>query len=493
MGGSKSLFRVRLALAGAVLFACATGSAAGAEKAVFDQRAAETAAKRRLYLLSFDRHGELLTPLEQELAVLQLTQQPAERLVILSYGWNNDRETSYENYQQLLAGYERWVEDARGSPVDWSATAIIAVGWDAQLTAFRKLSNDLIPLPRLADSLALVPDLALVPVSYWSKAAMADRIGFGGLRRALNEILGRAYEQTGHAPPRLHLIAHSFGTRLLSALVKDKVGSSDVEAERFVGLPWVRSALMIQPAALELNLHRAAEHPVVVTQSRHDHANGFLFPIANLPWNAYTFTAIEGFLGRRVFGRGPLRRALSELISAPLAIAWSLGVAPVNYAYAQSYALYDHPVDHVMDTLAQIPVVEIPVWGLSEMLDRDVNWGDRDKGFLNLGPIHESAARTTNPVIGDWSRPPVHDLDAVLDLPSGDEGSGSGDGCGLPSCRGLVFVDVSDKLRHGIYAEANLRNAAVDFSLGWLDPIGAHNDYRQPAIYRLLDRVLRVP
>jgi len=411
-------------------------------------------------------------------------------------------------------------------------TAFIAIGWDSSQTGFRKLFGDLSPFPVLAATLAFVPDTLLFPISFWSKAALADRIGYGGLRTALNDIFGSAYPE-GRGHPDLYLLGHSFGTRVLSGLMQDRLALLPVEGEPFRSAPWVRGAAMIQPAAALPNLHRQADYPVLVTQSRHDHANGALFPLANLVANTYSFTSFEGIFRHRVlpvlsapvgatadatvdatnrvtglripdptpehpeqlwdpFGLDALRRpydhaifvlerGLAEGVSVPFALLYSAVTTPVNYVYGQMLGIVRNPLDHVMHTLAQLPLVEIPVHGLGRLIGRDVAWGARSKGFLELGLLSESAGRV---FVEPWAAPrdlPVFSLQAFERLPTQD--------CGLPVCEGVFFVDASPIVRTGIFG-ASLERPLVDWTLGWLDPIGAHADYRNPAVVELMGRAV---
>jgi hypothetical protein len=484
----------------------AVGAAAHAEEPEF----------HGFYQLSFDRYGRLTNPYELDIAVAELRAHPeVERIAIVAYGWANDGEASLGAYDALLHGI---LEELPGR------TAIIGIGWDSSQTGIRKLLNDLVPLPVVADSVAAVPDRLLFPLSFWSKAAMADRIGFGGLRGALNELFAGAYPE-GTRHPELYLIGHSFGTRILCALLTDKLGIQKVGAAPFASQSRVRGALLIQPALAAANLPQDASFPILITQSEHDHANGFLFPIANLIVNAYSFTTAEAVIQQRLFapvektaksagnalGRGddpaqpeepqprpgtarrllrPLqfpaqayratKRTSAELLGIPGAALFSLVAAPVQYAYAQGVGLASHPVDHVMDTLAQIPLVEVAVSLTGGALGREVPWGRQSKGLLALGGLHESLGRLATPA---WPGKVPY---AWYTLKSFDAAPQAG--CALPRCSGVLLVDVSDEVGGGWYGD--LRNPWINASVGWLDPIGTHSVYSDPKIVGLLPRLI---
>jgi hypothetical protein len=474
---------------------------------------------RRIFVLGFNAWGDLTTPGELELAERGLRDAGSdiERIVVLSYGWAYDAESSYASYQHMVA-------DLTGGEGLAPRTVVIGVGWDSSLTGIRKLANDVIPLPGLANAISWIPDHVLFPLSFWSKAATADRIGFGGLRSAMNRLLA-VY---GDRPkPGILLIGHSFGTRVVSALVLERLGILPVRAEPFDGAGQVEAMLLFQPASVPANLHRSAPYPVLATMSRHDHANGFLFPIANVPLNAFGFTTFEALLRRPVDlarksargavkavgrampgagepetpepapapepedadfetlrempGRGAyvLRRTLTEVAALPAALAFTLVATPVNYLYVQGRGLVRNPVSHVFDTLAQLPVVEIPVDGLSWALRREVPFGQRSKGFLEFGPILDPVGRLLSPVAtGPRLHPPVSPAAAI------DESTP----CGLVVCEGLLVIDASEDITRGALGE-DLGNPFWDYTLGWLDPIGAHGDYRNP---KIVDAVRRI-
>ncbi len=474
---------------------------------------------RRIFVLGFNSWGDLTTPGELELAERELgnAEDEINRVVVLSYGWAYDAESSYASYQHMVA-------DLTAGQGLTPQTLVIGVGWDSALTGFRKLMNDVVPLPGIANAIAWIPDHVLFPLTFWSKAAQADRIGFGGLRTALNRLLS-------HAPPgkplRILLVGHSFGTRVVSSLVLDHLGILRVRGEPFLGAAQVEGMMLFQPASVPANLFRDAPYPVVATMSRHDHANGFLFPIANVPLNAFGFTTFEALLrqpvdlarksargaveavGRVLPGTGEkaqpqpapsaepedvefetlrempghgayvLRRTLVEIAAIPAALAFTLVATPLNYVYVQGRGMVRNPVAHVFDTLAQLPVVEIPVDGLSWALGREVPFGQRSKGFLEFGPILEPVGRLLSPVVtGPVLHPPVSP-EAVFD---------SSTPCGLVVCQGLLVIDASDEITLGALGE-DLGNPLWDYTLGWIDPIGAHGDYRNPRVVAVVRRL----
>jgi hypothetical protein len=160
-------------------------------------------------------------------------------------------------------------------------------------------------------------------------------------------------------------------------------------------------------------------------------------------------------------------------------------VTPISYVYGQARGLLSNPVDHVMDTLAQLPVVEIPVDGLSHLVGREVPWGERGKGFFNLGPINEAVGRMASPTVKGGEIP--HSYSPVeLHKVSAEETS-----CGLPRCEGVVFVDASDIISKGLFGDLN--RPLIDYTVGWFDLIGAHGDYRNPEVVELMRLVINPP
>lgn len=494
------------------LFVLVLALAAPAARA---QEPAPGAMGRRIFVFGFNSWGELTTPGELELAEKELgAAEDVDRIVIVSYGWAYDAESSYSSYLGV-------VQDLTGG-AGLHRTAVIGVGWDSSITGFRRLANDVLPLPGIANAIAWLPDHLLFPLSFWSKAAQADRIGFGGLRTSLNRLFSIYQGREKH--PTVALIGHSFGTRVVSALVLEHLGILPVRAEPFVAGKHVTSMVLFQPASVPANLFRDAPYPVVATMSRHDHANGLLFPLANVPLNALGFTVFEALLRgpvelarssvrkavrgvgkaipsrdeqpgtpeppaeeessrdfetlRQLPGHGEyvLRRSLIEIAAIPAALAFTIVTTPLNYVYVQGHGLVSNPAGHVLDTLAQLPLVEIPVDALGWALGREVPFGQRSKGFLGFGPILDPVGRLLSPVAtGPELHPPVAPEEAL------DPNAP----CGLVVCAGLLVIDASDEITYGVLGE-NLANPFWDYTLGWLDPIGAHGDYRNARVVAIM-------
>ncbi len=504
---------LRSLVVGFLLFLVAGGGSAVPASAVEVQTEAPLP---KLFIISFNRWGEVSNPAEVALAKREIAADPnIDRIVIFSYGWSNDGESSYATYYELLK------ELASHAPADRPVprSVVIAVGWDSAQSGFRKLFNDIMPFPALATLASSVPDLLLFPVSFWSKAATADRIGFGGLREALNEIFTHAFPN-GEGTPDVFLAGHSFGTRIVSQLMQDKVVFMPVSADPFVGRDYVRGAMLMQPAISQGSLHRDAEYPILVTQSEHDHAVGGLFPVANLLVNTSTFTSFEALFRYRFhdatdvvaeptrrMGRGAVDildsdgttvtgsvvrtgakvvsrsgymalRAGAELLSVPVALFSGVLTTPINYLYVQGHGLSQQPGTHIMDSFAQLPVLEIGVDMIGNWAEPEIPWGQRGKGFFNLGALNESVGRLRTPALVGDIPSSVYTLEEIQESRRDSE-------CGLPRCSGIVMVDATDFIETGVFG-GSYNQPRFDYTVGWIDPLGSHSDYKNETVVELL-------
>jgi hypothetical protein len=171
-------------------------------------------------------------------------------------------------------------------------------------------------------------------------------------------------------------------------------------------------------------------------------------------------------------------RTVGELASVPVALASGVLTTPFNYAYAQARGLVTQPVDHVMDSFAQVPGLEILVEGFGRASDREIPWGRRGKGFFNLGALNESVGRLHARAMFDDIPSEVYSL---ADL----ENAARNGGCGLPRCKGLILLDATDFIEVGSFG-LSLNRPGVDFTLGWLDPLGSHTDYKNDTVVRIM-------
>lgn len=451
-----------------------------------------------LFVFTFDRDGQLANPLELHRAIERLKSSHIEKILILSYGWANESVDANQTYPSHLRKYLRNGQDHDGllqlTPEekkifqDWM---IIGVAWDSSLLGFSRFFADLIPSPLLGNALAAIPDIILFPLSFWSKASLADRIGFGGLKDTLEALLDRGGAKDNL--PNIYAIGHSFGGRVISGLLQSRQGEVPI-SETFRYLHRVRGALLIQPALVSLNLPRGGPHPgpqaerefpVIITQSRHDHGNGFLFPIGNLPLNSYTATATEGLLSEIL---GPCQRrthlsdtkkVLVDFLRIPSSTLYTIMATPISYVWEQVRQIRNRHVHYIPDTLAQLPGVEIIVWGIDSGIMRPLGaqqfWGDKYKGAFSLGNLNESSARLYSPPPPTTMQAETNSVESFSKLKS--------------VSRHLIYVDVSDAVSEGIFG-LKYTNPAIDFTLGWIDPVGSHFNYHNDSVYRIMDRLL---
>ena len=97
----------------------------------------------------------------------------------------------------------------------------------------------------------------------------------------------QAYVNAGRPVPPLFLIGHSFGCRVLASLVKQPSSFRD----------HVRGVVLLQPAMNELHVPTARDidAPVVITFSRHDHANRVMYPLGTIPFNSGASDVADAF------------------------------------------------------------------------------------------------------------------------------------------------------------------------------------------------------
>lgn len=441
-----------------------------------------------LFFLEFDHRGKLSTPTELARAVSHITQSfktesPLTNVLILSYGWSYNRTKDESTYAAFVRDYAESVYGTNTPPGKW---AVICVGWESDHSGFATLTHEWIPGDFVSEKLAAPLDYAAFPLSVWSKAALADRIGHGELKESISYLYKETFAKEGQRA-RIFLVGHSFGCRVLSGLLKNNTGefwSKTIKAvarrvEETTGIlhtrkrpvfrehiapltpPFVldvQGALFIQPALSEFDLPGEQDHadyPIIVTQTRNDRLNGALFPISSVPLNASMsggYEQVSLYLGRGSDLKSKTLHELHDFFRIPYTVTISALAFPFSYAWAQGREILDRGPLYVLDTLAQVPVAEALVY-YTTGID-----GQR-KGALTFGPLHESAGR-----IATQSAASTLTAFAEADQPAA-------------FTNGPTYLNADEEIRHGILWKEDLGKNAVDFTIGWFDPLGAHSTY----------------
>lgn len=510
---SSAISRVAgsLALAGTL-----AGCTAVPTKSISDRVDQLRSFRRRVYVLDFNNDGILANPTVLGAAVDEISasrrdatpEHPAVRkILVLSYGWSHDRDAAVDHYYEEAVAYLRSAgqiapeSNAKPNPfpepINFGEWAVVCISWNSGDNAVGTALKDIVPGPQLADVVGSIPRYALFPFTYWSKARLADNIGYHGLNEALTYLIENGFGTAPAAAPELYLIGHSFGCRILAALTKKDLGSFPLSLPRQIAyrangqrsydIPFryekdVRGVVFLQPALTRFNLPEEEckyQYPVIVTQSRHDHANGFLYPVANTLLNSYAFTGQTAYVDQ-VFpdSPNPIHTAVKQTSVFVSALAFTAVALPTNYLWTQGHLLVRRNVNYIADTLAQIPLIEAPVWALDAALHGKANlqWGTKSKGLFELGAPFESAGRLTSVAIGNTPQPRSYSVEEAQQLLQ-------------RGYKGLMYVDESSRISHSAFGQAiDLQNPALDFTVGWFDPIGAHSDYG-PA-YGLITSIL---
>lgn len=439
-----------------------------------------------VYFLEFaDGGGSTYSPALAR-ARHRLQTEPPDRVIVASLGWGIDRATVYSAYLDFLDLFREATRDAGLGHEAGRDTVVLCVAWDSSQTGFRKFFNDLLPFHMASDVLAFVPDKLFFPVSFWSKAVQADRIGYFGLPNHMRDLFAGCYED-GVGPP-VYSIGHSFGCRVFNRMLTRV--RQERERGNWASAPgehWsdhLAGSLMVLPAIARRDLEVPDDFPTVVVQSRHDHANAFLFPLANVVLNTSVgtmadreFTHVEAREGEEEGEPSWRRRLLADAVATPIfAFAVPLLYLPASYAIEQGRGVQDDGLDHAMHTLAHLPLVEIPVRELGAAVGKP--WGRR-KGALDLGLLTESVANDYG-LLDVPGQEPIALTYAELEA-------------GAELQDGLVLVDASDQLNESYFFGLDLSNRLVNYTVGWLDPVGAHNAVQADEVFELLRRIVTRP
>jgi hypothetical protein len=437
---------------------------------------------RHTYVLQFDYNGKLmnfstLLRAVHEINAARTNGTPFQRIAVVSYGWSYDVDTGESDYYNFLTNYDTYTIRTYKPLTNPVETAVICVAWPSGVSGVGKAVSDVIPGNALASYLA-IPLEAVFPLSVWSKASLADRVGYGDLKNSLDYLYEHVIE---NAPPKdqpeIYLFGHSFGCRVLSASLRRNGPPAPLLSPSHImtrtGRPspgrgfrsHVNGAMFVEPALTEGNLPAAedcATFPLLVIQSRHDHLNSLLYPLANLPLNTYIASEYENWL---IQSRSPMAQFGVDFLHLPYVLAASAVSWPWSYVEGQGRELADPAnwnwrTNLLTDSLKQLPV-------LDAALQEGLGNASYHKGAFNLGSLHESAAR----LVRETGRDVPIWLDQIVSTNGGESN--------LTLKLGINFVNAQEVVSRSLFSTGlDYNSKFADYTVGWLDPVGSHDDTR---------------
>ena len=124
------------------------------------------------------------------------------------------------------------------------------------------------------------------------------------------------------------------------------------------------------------------------------------------------------------------------------------------------------------------PVSDAAIARGARVFDSPRPWGQRGKGIFTLGPIHEGMGRMVPPRIFNRFTAPIYSLEEIGQMDSPP--------------RGVFVVDASEIVTQGSLG-VDLSRPWADYTLGWIDPLGAHSDFKNPEVMELLSWIANSP
>jgi len=442
-----------------------------------------------LYFPQFDASGGITNPAEIRRLRADIATKKINRFIVLSYGWMHRADEAQLEYLDNLNEYLK----AESKDGNWKPTpdylnhlAVLCVVWDSVARLDTPL-RDLLPADQTVRTVMDPVNKVVTVATLWAKGAQADRIGSNGLRA----VLKLAQEEAGGAA-NIFVVAHSFGCRIASAAVQPHMLRPSLKG--------VRGMLLVEPAlaANGLDLPQDPDFPLVVTQSIYDHANSALFPIAGLPLNLSSNRLYSTFgkdVASEAHWENPVAAPLVDLYYSAGSVYAGPYMWPFSYLDGQLHQL-KRPDRYVASTLAQLPLVQIPIEEFERAQakkqqqkagepDRPVTGSiEKGKGAFDFGPLYESAARS-----------PMHGYNSVFSSPAKIAGDVHyvkyGDRGDPWSYHGITFMDCSDILsKSGVFGADYNKNRFLHYTLGWLDPIGAHTTIMEPQIFDMIHAMI---
>jgi len=243
---------------------------------------------------------------------------------------------------------------------------------------------------------------------------------------------------------------------------------------------FISGAILIEPAMSAGNLpdQPNLNYPVLVAESRHDHLNSLLFPVASILFNGYISSEYEPKADNWLYvgtntpsawkyyfkqsGIDLLNGSKVTILSAP---SWPLSYLEGQWDELSDKNNWSWRENYFTDTLEQLPIIDV-------LMQEAVGNTSYHKGLFNLGEWNESAAR-----IGFQSPKPLNSIVFA-----------NGRSLFLAVTNGVQYVNAQDVVSQSVYSESIdydtkffSKDAFAHFGaglVGWLDPVGSHSDYR---------------
>jgi hypothetical protein len=463
------------------------------------------------YVLDFDIDGNLTSPEEAARAIRELSSTDSKNVdaaILLSLGWAHDKKSIAYDYRDLLDKFYNWAKQNNKSLDTLKNKAIFVISWESSLSGVGQFFGDILPIP---NSILDKSSKIFLPFTFWAKARQADKIGFRDLKQTMSKVFddinnNRKIQNKNNLD--LYIIGHSFGSRILTGMLTpihgDSVDQKNQSTESDFPIKNVKGGLLIQPAMSSNELHYLTKtsfdrknkifteppYPLLVTESSHDHANRFLFPLASIPLNPAYLRSTDWFKAYFI-GNYQDHRILHDFIdyaSIPFWIPYSIILSAEHYLFETPFELIERWPDYIPDTFTQLPIIEIPFECCQDnkLSEPDGYWGQRHKGIFHLGSLNESAATivTKNSLMASYfgHQALVHKVTTQAKLLENINK--------LPN--GIIPIDMSEEIDTGVIFEEDLsaNPSLADWTIGWLDPVGSHSDFEIPEVYELIYKLL---
>lgn len=410
--------------------------------------------------------GSLISQVELDdiasrLRTMVATGDPVE-LTVVCYGWNTRPAEADAFYVDFAAGLLKRSMIARDRPPRApSRQLFVGVAWDSALTVTTDTLDKVLPAPLLATTIGAIPDALAFPLTFWSRASAADRVGYLGIASLLRS-LGRAGVLDSGVS--IHLIGHSFGGRAVAQACL-ALRNDPVEVH-------IADAILVQPAMPEMLVpDGSGRYVVVVTYNTYDKANKMLFPAANFVVPTFWFSKVEEGEADE-WGSEAFSLFTSTALSPALWAAWGavdfalILIAGTTLPSLDSDGRAFSNITPAA-TASELPLVGDAVRKVGAKASGDAAWGRRSAPVFSGGWWLQSAG--ASPLSGSG-------VGRVVSYPEFMESK---------PCTGVYRVDLSSVVYRSSILGYDMRAWWAQL-FSWIDPIGTHSCLGDSAVLDLI-------